>query len=142
VDAVLRQFKTILTQLTLAINYLLYFALMAGFTVLFAAVYTTLDDRIYEGGVMRSLGANRSLLRTTHIIEFSVVGLISGILAVIIAETITYALYTRVMMIEYHPGFYLWLITPLAGALSVCLAGCWGLKDVLNKSSLHVLREL
>jgi len=48
VDLILQQFKTILTQLTEAINYLLYFALMAGFTVLFAAVYATLDSRIYE----------------------------------------------------------------------------------------------
>lgn len=142
VDAILLQFKSILTQLTLAINYLLYFALMAGFTVLFAAVYTTLDDRIHEGGLMRALGANRSLLRGTHLIEFSVLGLISGILAVIIAETITYALYTRVMMIDYHPGFYLWLITPLTGACFTGLAGYLGLKDALNKSPLHVLREL
>ncbi|MGZ8225886.1 MAG: ABC transporter permease, partial [Methylococcaceae bacterium] len=72
VDALLRQFKTIVSQLTQAINYLLYFALMAGFTVLFAAVYTTLDERIYEGALMRTLGANRSLLKKAHIIEFSV----------------------------------------------------------------------
>jgi putative ABC transport system permease protein len=38
VDTLLKQFKSILTQLTAAINYLLYFALLAGFTVLFAAV--------------------------------------------------------------------------------------------------------
>ena len=142
VDLILQQFKTILTQLTQAINYLLYFALMAGFTVLFAAVYATLDNRIYEGALMRTLGANRSLLRKTHIIEFATLGLISGLLAVVISEAIMYALYTQVMAMEYHPGFYLWAIIPLTGALFVGMAGCWGVRQVLNKSPLRVLREL
>ncbi|MFI3197140.1 MAG: FtsX-like permease family protein [Methylococcaceae bacterium] len=142
VDLILQQFKTILTQLTQAINYLLYFALMAGFTVLFAAVYATLDNRIYEGALMRTLGANRSLLRKTHIIEFATLGLISGLLAVVISEAIMYALYTQVMAMEYHPSFYLWAIIPLTGALFVGMAGCWGVRQVLNKSPLRVLREL
>ncbi len=142
VDLILQQFKTILTQLTQAINYLLYFALMAGFTVLFAAVYATLDNRIYEGALMRTLGANRSLLRKTHIIEFAALGMISGLLAVVISEAIMYALYTQVMAMEYHPSFYLWAIIPLTGALFVGMAGCWGVRQVLNKSPLRVLREL
>ena len=142
VDLILQQFKTILTQLTQAINYLLYFALMAGFTVLFAAVYATLDNRIYKGALMRTLGANRSLLRKTHIIEFATLGLISGLLAVVISEAIMYALYTQVMAMEYRPSFYLWAIIPLTGALFVGMAGCWGVRQVLNKSPLRVLREL
>ncbi len=142
VDLILRQFKTILTQLTQAINYLLYFALMAGFTVLFAAVYATLDNRIYEGALMRTLGANRSLLRNTHIIEFSALGLISGLLAVVISEAIIFALYTQVMAMQYRPSFYLWAVIPVTGALFVGLAGCWGVRHVLNKSPLRVLREL
>ena len=142
VDLILRQFKTILTQLTKAIYYLLYFALMAGFTVLFAAVYATLDARIYEGALMRTLGANRSLLRKTQIIEFTVLGLISGLLAVIISEAIIYALYTQVMNMEYRPSLYLWAVMPFTGALFIGMAGCWGVRHVLNKSPLRVLREL
>ena len=141
VDLILQQFKTILTQLTQAINYLLYFALMAGFTVLFAAVYATLDSRIYEGALMRTLGANRSLLRKTHIIEFSMLGLISGILAVVISEAIIYALYTQVLDIDYRPSLYLWGVIPFTGALFVGVAGCWGVRNVLNKSPLRILRE-
>lgn len=59
VDQILQQFRTILAQLTAAINLILYFALAAGFSVLFAAVYSTLDQRIYEGALLRTLGARR-----------------------------------------------------------------------------------
>jgi putative ABC transport system permease protein len=142
VDLILRQINTILTQLTKAINYLLYFALMAGFTVLWAAVYASLDNRIYEGALMRTLGTERRFLRTTHFLEFSVLGLIAGLLAVLISEIIRYALYTQVMHIDYYMNFYLWAIIPISGALLVGLTGYWGLKEVVNKSPLRVLREL
>ena len=142
VDLILQQFKTLLMQLTQAINYLLYFALMAGFTVLFAAIYATLDGRIYEGALMRTLGANRSLLRTAQFIEFGALGLISGLLAVIISEAVIFALYTQVMHIAYRPSLYLWAVVPLAGTLFIGIAGCWGVRQVLNKSPLRVLREL
>jgi len=142
VDLILRQINTILTQLTKAINYLLYFALMAGFTVLWAAVYASLDNRIYEGALMRTLGTERRFLRTTHFLEFSILGLIAGLSAVLISEVIRYALYTQIMHIDYYLNVYLWEIVPISAALSVGSAGYWGLKDVVNKSPLRVLREL
>ncbi|MFU8787476.1 MAG: ABC transporter permease [Methylobacter sp.] len=142
VDLILQKIKSILRQLTEAVNYLLYFALMAGFTVLFAAVYATLDSRIHEGALMRTLGAKRTFLRATYLIEFSLLGLISGLLAVIISEIMLYALYTHVMRIDYHATIYLWAIVPITGAFFVGMAGCWGVRQVANKSPLQVLREL
>jgi putative ABC transport system permease protein len=141
VDLILKQFKTILTQLTEAINYLLYFALMAGFTVLFSAIYSTLDNRIYESALLRTFGANRSLLRLTHIIEFTLLGLVSGVLAVIISEGLLYALYSKALTMDYRPTYYLWIALPLIGAFSVGLAGCWGVRHVVNIPPLRVLRD-
>jgi len=142
VDLILQQFKTLLTQLTQAINFLLYFALMAGFIVLLAAVYATLDQRIYEGALMRTLGASRRLLRTAQLIEFSVLGLVSGVLAVVMSELMLLALYTQVLHISYRPSFYLWLLVPLTNALLISVVGCWGVRQVLNKPPLQVLRAI
>ena len=141
VDSILKQLKKILAQLTEAINYLLYFALMAGFTVLFSAIYSTLDSRIYESALLRTFGANRSLLRATHLIEFTVLGLVSGILAVIISETLLYALYSKALNLDYQPTGYLWINLPLIGAITVGLAGHWGVRHVVNVQPLKVLRE-
>jgi putative ABC transport system permease protein len=141
VDLILKQFKTLLIQLTQAINYLLYFALLAGFTVLFSAIYSTLDNRIYESALLRTFGANRSLLRVTHIIEFTLLGLVSGILAVIMSEALLYALYSKVMHIDYRPTLYLWIALPLIGAFAVGIAGCWGVRHVANIPPLRVLRD-
>ncbi|ASF46700.1 ABC transporter permease [Methylovulum psychrotolerans] len=141
VDAIIQQLKTIISQLTQAINYLLYFALLAGFTVLFAAVYATLDSRIYEGALMRTLGANRRLLRSNQISEFAAVGFIAGLVAVLLSEALLWGLYTRVMNMAYQPNLYVWVAVPLIGALCVAVTGCWGLRGVLGKPPLPVLRR-
>lgn len=142
VDQILKQFKTILAQLTQAIDLLLYFALLAGFAVLFAAVHATLDDRIRQGALMRTLGARRGWLRITHLIEFGFLGALAGVLAAIIFQVILYVLYTRVMHIPYQVSWLSGLSLSAIGALSVGLAGYWGVRDVVNQSPVRVLRRL
>ena len=141
VDLILKQIKTILTQLTQAINYLLYFALMAGFTVLFSAIYSTLDSRIFESALLRTFGASRSMLRSKHVIEFALLGLVSGVMAVMITETLLYILYAKALNMAYQPSFYLWITLPLLGALAVGITGCWGVRHVANSPPLRILRD-
>jgi putative ABC transport system permease protein len=66
----------------------------------------------------------------------------AGLLAVLMSEAIRYALYTQVIHIDYQVNLPLWAVVPFSGALLLALAGYWGLRDVVNKSPLQVLREL
>jgi len=141
VDAMLKQFKMIITQLTAAINYLLYFALLAGFTVLFAAMYSTLDHRIYESTLMRTLGASRALLRKAHCVEFSLIGLVSGAMAVFMSELLVYALYTYVLHLDYQINFSVWVTVPLISMASILIAGYIGVGRVVKQPPMKVLRE-
>jgi putative ABC transport system permease protein len=141
VDLILKQFKTILTQLTEAINYLLYFALMAGFTVLFSAIYSSLDSRLYESALLRTFGANRALLGYSHSIEFALLGLVSGCLAAIISESLLFALYSKALNMDYRPTYYLWIALPLIGTFAVGITGFWGVRHVVNTPPLAVLRD-
>lgn len=142
VDQILKQFKRVLAQLTEAINLLLYFALLAGFVVLFAAVYASLDQRIYEGALMRTLGAWRAWLRKTHLIEFGVLGATAGLLAAAITQAVSYVLYTHVLHIVFQASLSVWLLLPLVGSVSVGLAGIWGVRPVVERSPIRVLRRL
>ena len=141
VDAMLKQIKMILTQLTAAINYLLYFALLAGFTVLFSSIYSTLDHRISEGALMRTLGANRELLRKAHLVEFSIIGLMSGLIAVLMFQLVLFGLYIYVLHLDFHFNWMVSVVVLFVSTVCVILAGFWGVKDVVNKSPMHVLRE-
>lgn len=142
VDALLNQFKMILTQLTAAINYLLYFALLAGFTVLFASVFTTLDIRIAEGALMRTLGANKQLLRNAQWLEFSMIGFIAGLIAMLMYHAILFGLYTYVLHLDFNVNVWLIVSVPMLSVVCVTLAGLWGVRDVVKKPPMWVLRDI
>lgn len=142
VDLMLAQFKMILNQLTSALNYLFYLAFGAGFTVLFAAVYATLDQRIYKGALMRTLGANHNLLNKAHLLEYCMLGFLSGVLAIILAEAIMYCLYQYVLHLDYHINFLFWLLVPCSATGVIGITGFWGLRGVVKTPPLQVLQKL
>ncbi len=140
-DLIIQQVERILGQVTLAVEYVLLFVLLAGLAVLFAAIQASLDERLYEGALLRSLGAGSRQLRAGLLSEFAGLGLLAGLVAVIGTECINWALYTRVLQLDYAVNGWLWLVLPAIGALLVGAAGYWGTRPVLNQSPLRVLRE-
>ncbi|MBM3109660.1 ABC transporter permease [Pseudomonas arcuscaelestis] len=140
VDALLEQLRSILAQVTLAVEYVLLFVLAAGLAVLFAGLQATLDERIRQGALLRALGAGRSLLIKARRIEFGLLGAASGLLAAIGCELITLLLYRYAFDLSWSPHPWL-LLLPLIGALLIGGAGIYGTRRALNASPLTVLRE-
>ena len=140
VDALLDQLRSILAQVTLAVEYVLLFVLAAGLAVLFAGLQATLDERIRQGALLRALGAARPLLVKARRIEFGLLGAASGLLAALGCELITLVLYRYAFDLQWNPHPWL-LVLPLAGAVLVGGAGVLGTRRALNASPLTVLRE-
>ncbi|WP_136475375.1 ABC transporter permease [Pseudomonas sp. DG56-2] len=140
VDALLEQLRSILAQVTLAVEYVLLFVLAAGLAVLFAGLQATLDERIRQGALLRALGAGRSLLIKARRIEFGLLGAASGLLAAIGCELITLLLYRYAFDLSWSPHPWL-LLLPVIGALLIGGAGVYGTRRALNASPLAVLRE-
>ncbi|MBS1214782.1 MAG: uncharacterized protein H6R26_3399, partial [Proteobacteria bacterium] len=142
VDAILKQFQTILREVTLAIEFVLVFALAAGFTVLFAAVRITLDSRLREDALLRAMGAGQRLLRKSQWLEFSALGFLSGFLASAIAELISWTLFSRVFGLDARFHWEMWLVAPVVGALAVGVSGFLNTRVVVRESPWRVLRDL
>ncbi|PAU56863.1 ABC transporter permease [Pseudomonas indica] len=140
VDALLAQLRSILTQVTLAIEYVLLFVLAAGLAVLFAGLQATLDERIRQGALLRALGAERALLVKARRAEFALLGAASGLLAALGCELISALLYRYAFDLNWQPHPWL-LLLPLVGALLIGGAGVLGTRRALNASPLTVLRE-
>ncbi len=142
VDQLLKQFQTILKEISLAIEFVLAFALAAGFAVLFAAVRATLDERLREDALLRAMGASRNLLRNSLGVEFVALGLLSGLLAAAANEAIAFALFTYAF--ELRPRFHweIWLSSPLLGALAVGLSGYVHTRRLVRASPVKLLREV
>ncbi len=142
VEMILRHLRKILEQAAFAVEYVLIWALLAGVTVLMAAVRSSIDDRIHQGALLRVLGARRRLVAVSQWIEFGLLGLFAGALAVWITESLTWLLYVRVFDIEFHLHWRLWWLVPLVGGLLTGISGWWSTRGVLKKSPVIVLRNL
>jgi putative ABC transport system permease protein len=140
VEALLEQLRSILAQVTLAVEYVLLFVLAAGMTVLFSGLQATLDERIRQGALLRALGADRRLLIKARRIEFGLLGAASGLLAAVGTELISLVLYRFAFNLPWSPHPML-LVLPLLGALLIGSAGIFGTRRALNASPLTVLRE-
>lgn len=142
VDAILNQVKEILVQVTLAVEYMLMFALLAGVVVLWAAVQTTLNERLQEGALLRTLGAGRAMLKRVQRVEFFGLGALAGLLAAAGAELVLFAVHTQVFRLAFHFNPWVWLTMPLIGMALVGAAGLTGARRVVDEPPQIVLREL
>jgi putative ABC transport system permease protein len=140
VDVLLAQLRSILAQVTLAVEWVLLFVLAAGLTVLFAGLQSTLDERIRQSALLRALGAQRRLLNQIRLREFALLGTASGLMAALGCELISALLYNLVFNLSWQP--HPWLLSlPLLGAALVTGAGWLGTRRALNVSPLTVLRD-
>lgn len=140
VDAVLRQLRDILAQVTLAIELILLFVLAAGVTVLVAGLHSTLTERVKQGALLRALGASRKLLVQSQRNEFALIGASSGVLAWLGCEISSYILYRFAFNLAWQPHPWL-IVLPIIGALLITAVGMLGTRQVLSSSPLQILRN-
>ena len=95
--AIMGQVKRISDQVSRAVEFVFLFAIAAGLVVLFAAITSTQDERVFEGAVMRTLGASRRQMVLTQLSEFLAIGLLSGLVAAAGAVGLAMVLSERVL---------------------------------------------
>ncbi|HYQ71574.1 MAG TPA: FtsX-like permease family protein, partial [Gammaproteobacteria bacterium] len=117
------------------------FVLLAGFAVLFAALQASLDERLYEGALLRALGAGRRQLRAGHLAEFVALGLLAGLVAAMGTECLAWVLYSQVLHFDYSFKWPVWVAAPLLGAVLIGAAGYHGTRAVVRRSPVLLLRE-
>jgi putative ABC transport system permease protein len=116
--AIMGQVKRISDQVSRAVEFVFLFAIAAGLVVLFAAITSTQDERVFEGAVMRTLGASRRQMVLTQLSEFLAIGLLAGTVAAAGAV-----------------GLF-------AGGAGVAIAGLLGTRRAVNSPPLAAIRAV
>lgn len=125
IGAILKQVGQVLEQVSRALEVMVVLVTACGLLLLLAQVQVGMRQRHQELVVYRTLGAGKKLLRTTLWCEFAVLGLVSGLVAAIGAETALGMLQTRVFDFPWQPDWRLWVVLPLTGAVLLSLCGGW-----------------
>jgi len=139
-DAVLGQVRDVMDKAALAVQAVFVFTLLAGLTVLWAAVQSSRDERRYESAMLRTFGATKKRVLTGVAVEFIAIGLLAGILASSGASLAGYLLAENLFELEYHFSLTLWLAGPVAGMVLVGLSGMAASWRVITHAPVSVLR--
>ena len=139
-DAVLGQVRDVMDKAALAVQAVFVFTLLAGLTVLWAAVQSTRDERRYESAMLRTFGASRKRVLGGVAAEFIAIGLLAGVLASAGATLAGWLLAENLFELDYGFSAALWLAGPLAGVLLVGLSGLAATWRVVTHAPNSVLR--
>jgi putative ABC transport system permease protein len=140
--AIMAQVRRISDQVSRAVEFVFLFAIAAGLVVLFAAITSTQDERLFEGAVMRTVGASRRQLVLLQLAEFLAIGLLSGLVAAAGAVGLAVVLSERVLNVPYEFNWGVPLAGLLAGGLGVAIAGLIGTRRAVSAPPLQTLRSV
>lgn len=141
-DVAIQEIKTIIDQVSQAIELVLLVILVAGALVLIAGVSASVDERLHESAILRALGASRSTLLGAVAIEFAVMGALAGVLAILGSEAAGWALQTQMLDLKYQVQWLLWPTGIALGGGIIGVLGTFACRKVVAVPPLQVLREL
>ncbi|MGY5322144.1 ABC transporter permease [Vreelandella aquamarina] len=144
VDAILGQVRDVLTQVTRAVELVLILVLLAGVSVLYAALTASRPVRAHESGLLRVFGAGNRMISRVQGAEYALLGFASGLLGAVLAELATAALYLYWLDLTPRLHLGLWLALPIGGALLIGIIGhalSYSLRRQAPAASLGLLGE-
>jgi putative ABC transport system permease protein len=140
--AIMDQVRAISDQVANAVGFVFLFALAAGLVVLYAAIASTQDERVFDAAVMRTLGANRKQMIVVQLAEFLAIGVLSGLIAAGGAMALAAVLTDRVMNMPYAINWWIPVIGVIGGGIGVAAAGLLGTRKAVESPPLATIRGL
>ncbi|TKB45777.1 FtsX-like permease family protein [Thalassotalea mangrovi] len=141
VDAIIAQLRTVISQVSLAVEFILILVLIAGALVLIAQVQASMEERERELAILRTLGAKGSLLTNSVLLEFVILGAIAGVLGSLSMEIGVFILQTQVFDMSVSIHWPYWILGTILGAVVVGVLGMASCYRLLKLSSLTLIRR-
>ena len=137
---VMQRIESVVDQITFVIRFLAGFSILAGLTILASSIASTRFRRMREAVVLKTLGATRMRIVRTFSVEFSVLGLLAGVVGVIFANLLTRILLHR-MQVTFHIEWWAAAVALVGTAILATATGWLASYRILGLRPLEVLRE-
>ena len=129
-------------RLVQIIRFFTLFSVLAGVLIVISSVFATRQARIQEAVYYKVLGAKRSFVRQVFTVENLLLGLISALLALLMAQVGSWALCRYLFEINYQPALGASLLLVLATMALVTGVGMAASGSILRSKPILILREL
>lgn len=142
IDVLLDKVRVFTSKLALILTLLLGLVGALGVMIMYASVLSTLQERIHESALLRVLGAKTALIQKVFLIEFAVLGAISGLLGSLMAMALAYYLgkqFFEVTLVLQTK----WIAMGVIGSvILISIFGMVGVSSVFRASPLRLFRQL
>ncbi len=115
--------------------------LIAGLAVLSGTVASTEAQRLSDAIILKVLGARRKDILIAWMLEYSLLGALTALVASIIGSAASYALISVLIGAEFELDLHVVLLTAGCGAIGTMLLGLAGAARSLAKKPAPYLRE-
>jgi putative ABC transport system permease protein len=134
----LAQVRAVIDKAVTAVQSVFLFTLLAGLTVLFAAVQASREERGYEIAILRVLGAGRAMIFASVLSEFSLMGALAGLMAAT-GASLGGAWLAHTLELNYRFNATLWFVGVVASTLLLAAAGAISTRSMVNVPPRAVL---
>lgn len=142
VSSVIAKMQKMMEQAARAIEFVFLFSIASSAMVLTAAFSATLDERVRETAILRTLGADKGQILTAYAAEFLVLGGLSGLFASLGATLVGWLAASRLLDLpaRFDPevimaGFFI-------GMAAILLMGLFWTRKALSYPPSALLRSL
>jgi putative ABC transport system permease protein len=134
VEELIKQVKEIIDQVTKALNSILLLTCLSAIFLALSALQDGFSVRKHQSAILRTLGASNSLIKNSALIEFALLGLISGTLGSIMSYSGVYFIETEVF--QTTANFYpeLFILGPSIGLIVVSGLCLYLINGIVKKS--------
>jgi Predicted ABC-type transport system involved in lysophospholipase L1 biosynthesis, permease component len=133
--------QKLINNFVLAISFVGSFVILSGILILIGSIALTKSQRIYENAILKTLGSRNRSLATILLTEYSILGLLSGLIGAVFAALLSFAVSRFVLDIEWTFDPVLLVSGIAVTALLVTVVGVIASFDVLFKKPLATLRS-
>jgi putative ABC transport system permease protein len=134
-------FSRIMVKLSTIIRFFTLFSIAAGFLIIVSSVFATRYARIQETVYFKILGAKKRFVLAVFTIESLVLGLISGLLALVFSQVGSWVICWKAFDLSYRPFIGTSLFLVVATALLVLAVGVGASLPILRQKPAAFLRE-
>lgn len=138
----IEQAQSIISQVTLAIGFVLSIVLISGALVLISQVQASLSERMQEVVILRTLGARSRLIKLATLYEFLLLGAISGLVAAMVSDVALLIIQQQLFNIDGRLHPYVWFLGPASGAIFVATIGYIMVAKTMRQNTQGLLRKL
>ena len=139
IEELIKQVREIIGQVSKALNSILLLTCLSAIFLAFSALQDGFSVRKHQAAILRTLGASNTLIKSSALIEFALLGLIAGTLGALMAYAGIYFIETEVF--ETSANFYpeIWILGPLIGLVAVSLLCLYLINGIIKQSPKELL---